>query len=159
MGAVMTRDEAKRFVDGARAESKRVVFANGCFDILHGGHISYIESARSAGDMLIIGLNSDSSVRHHKGEGRPVMPQDQRARLLASLEAVDGVVIFDEETVDPLLELLIPHVHAKGPDYTVETVPERETDLRLGIEIFIAGDPKQNDSRAIISGMNSQQAG
>lgn len=152
MGEALSREATKQLVGRLRAEGKRVVFANGCFDILHGGHISYLEAARAAGDALIIGLNSDSSVRHLKGVGRPVVPQDQRARLLAALEAVDGVVIFDEETVDPLLELLVPHVHAKGPDYTVETVPERETDLRLGIEIFIAGDPKQNDSSAIIGG-------
>jgi rfaE bifunctional protein nucleotidyltransferase chain/domain len=150
MGDVVSRGEARRRIDAAKAAGKRVVFANGVFDVLHGGHISYIESARDAGDMLVLGLNSDASVREYKGEGRPIVPQDDRAAILAAMEAVDCVVIFDEPTVDPMLEELMPTVHAKGTDYTAETVPERETALRLGIEILIAGAPKQNATRAII---------
>jgi D-glycero-beta-D-manno-heptose 1-phosphate adenylyltransferase len=146
---------ARRMVDEARGDGRRVVFANGCFDLLHGGHISYIEGARALGDLLIIGLNSDASVRRLKGEGRPVVPEGDRAELLAGLAAVDGVIIFGEDDVNGLLEALLPHVHAKGTDYTVETVPERETALRLGIETAIAGAAKQNDSRAIIGGMAS----
>lgn len=156
--SVVTREEAKALVDEAKRAGKRVVFANGCFDLLHGGHIAYFEDARSAGDMLVIGLNSDSSVRALKGEGRPVVPEHERAELIAALAAVDAVVVFSEATVDPLLELLRPTVHAKGPDYTVETVPERETDLRLGIEIYIAGPPKQNDTRGMIAQMGNGNA-
>jgi rfaE bifunctional protein nucleotidyltransferase chain/domain len=150
MGTAVSLDEAKCLVEEAKAAGRRVVFANGVFDVLHGGHISYIEAARGAGDLLVLGLNSDASVRAYKGEGRPIMTQGDRAAILAAIEAVDLVVIFDEPTVDPLLETLRPHVHAKGTDYTEETVPERETALRLGIEIFIAGAPKQNATRKII---------
>lgn len=148
---VLTREEAQRLVAEAKAAGRRVVFANGCFDILHGGHVSYLEAARSAGDLLLVGLNSDVSVRGLKGEGRPIVPEAERAELLAAMEAVDAVVLFDEPTCAPLLEALRPHVHAKGTDYTVETVPERDTARALGIEILIAGEPKQNATRALIA--------
>ncbi len=155
MATAMTRAEAKRLADEAKVAGRHVVFANGCFDVLHGGHISYLEGARAAGDLLIVGLNSDASVRGLKGEGRPIIPETERAEVLAAMEAVDAVIIFDEPTVTPLLETLRPHVHSKGTDYTVDTVPERETAIRLGIETHIAGEPKQNDSRRIIGQMGA----
>jgi rfaE bifunctional protein nucleotidyltransferase chain/domain len=156
---LITREEARRVVADAKATGKRVVFANGCFDILHGGHVSYLEAARSAGDLLIVGVNSDASVHELKGEGRPIVPERERAELLAGMEAVDHVVLFDEPTCAPLLEALRPHVHAKGTDYTLDTVPERETSLALGIEILIAGAPKQNATRKLIQQMSEATRG
>ncbi len=103
------------------------MLANGCFDILHVGHARYLAGAKREGDVLVVAVNSDSSVRNLKGKGRPILAEDARAELVAALAAVDYVVIFEEPTVEPLLEALGPHVHAKGTDYTLETVPERET--------------------------------
>lgn len=150
-GKIVTRKDLASLVDAAKADGKRVVFANGCFDVLHGGHISYLEDSAAQGDLLVVALNSDDSTRALKGPDRPCYPQDHRAEILAAMEMVDYVVIFDEPTVVPLLELLRPHVHSKGTDYTRETVPERDTALELGIEIYIAGAPKQNASRKIIA--------
>lgn len=152
---ILTREAARDLIARAKAEGKRTVFANGCFDVLHGGHISYLEGARSAGDLLIVGLNSDASVRGLKGPSRPLISERERAEILAALACVDGVLIFDEPDVNGLLEYLMPHVHSKGTDYTVDTVPERATALRLGIETHIAGAAKQNDSRAIIGAMTT----
>lgn len=152
---ILTREAARDLIARAKAEGKRTVFANGCFDVLHGGHISYLEGARSAGDLLIVGLNSDASVRGLKGPSRPLISECERAEILAALACVDGVLIFDEPDVNGLLEYLMPHVHSKGTDYTVDTVPERATALRLGIETHIAGAAKQNDSRAIIGAMTA----
>jgi rfaE bifunctional protein nucleotidyltransferase chain/domain len=145
-----TLEELVPLVEEAKARGKRVVFANGCFDVLHGGHISYLEDAAAQGDRLIVAVNSDSSTRAYKGEGRPCYPQDQRVEILAAMEMVDWLTIFDDPTVTGLLETLRPHVHAKGTDYTRETVPERDTALALGIEIYIAGNPKENASSRII---------
>lgn len=158
MGAdkkIVSREEARKRVAGARAAGKRVVFANGCFDLLHGGHISHLEGARSAGDLLVVGVNSDASVRRLKGPGRPIMPASERMELLAALACVDLVVEFEEDNCARLLELLQPNAHAKGTDYTRETVPERETALRLGIEILITGDPKENATRSIVERINN----
>lgn len=146
-----TREELKRIIEDLKAAGKRVIFANGCFDILHGGHISYLQSAREAGDCLVLAVNSDASIRRLKGPDRPVVPEDERLILLDAIRYVDYLVLFEEATVTPLLDLLRPHVHAKGTDYTIDTVPERETTLALGIEIMIAGAPKQNDSSKLIS--------
>jgi len=156
---IKTLDELVRIVGDAKAQGRRVVFANGCFDVLHGGHVSYLEDAAAQGDILIVAVNSDSSTRALKGEGRPFSPQEQRVEILAAMEMVDYVVLFDDRTVAPLLEKLRPHVHAKGTDYTRETVPERETALALGIEIYIAGDPKENASRKIIGQIREKGTG
>lgn len=135
------------------AEHKRraecVVFANGCFDTLHVGHIRYIEGARREGDVLVVGINDDSSVRGLKGPGRPVLDDNARALLVAALRSVDYVVLFSELTVEALLEELRPDVHAKGTDYTAETVPERATAGRLGIRVAIVGDPKGHSTRTV----------
>lgn len=156
---IKTRDELVSIVERAKAEERRVVFANGCFDLLHGGHISYLEDAAAQGDLLIVAVNGDGSTRALKGEGRPYYPQEQRLEILAAMEMVDYLVLFEEPTVSPLLESLRPHVHAKGTDYTRETVPERETALALGIEIYIAGEPKENASRRIIGWIRGEGAG
>jgi rfaE bifunctional protein nucleotidyltransferase chain/domain len=130
---------------------ERVVLANGCFDVLHVGHVRYLQGARREGDVLVVAINSDQSVRSLKGKGRPVLPAEARARLVAGLAAVRYVVIFDEPDVTRLLSILRPDVHAKGTDYTTETVPERETARRLGVRIAIVGDPKQHSTRALLA--------
>lgn len=156
---IKTLEKLQPIVEAAKADGKRVVFTNGCFDILHGGHISYLEDSAAQGDLLIVALNSDASTRGLKGPDRPCYPQEDRAEILAAMEMVDYVVIFEEPTVVPLLEALRPHVHSKGTDYTRETVPERDTALALGIEIYIAGDPKQNASKQIIAKVRDGGAG
>jgi rfaE bifunctional protein nucleotidyltransferase chain/domain len=124
----------------------RVVLANGCFDLLHVGHVRYLEDARSRGDVLIVALNTDASVRALKGPGRPRVPLAERAELVAALRCVDFVTSFGEPTVESVLRALRPDVHAKGSDYTTDTVPEAAIDRELGIEIAICGDAKQHDS-------------
>ena len=156
---IKTLDELTAIVEQAKTRGQRIVFANGCFDVLHGGHISYLEDAAAQGDLLIVAVNSDRSTRGLKGEGRPFYPQEHRVEILAAMEMVDYVVLFDAPTVAPLLERLRPQVHAKGTDYTRETVPERETALALGIEIYIAGAPKENASRKIIGKIRGQESG
>ena len=140
---------AKR-VEELKAQGKRVVFANGCFDVLHVGHIRYLYGAKECGDVLIVAVNSDSSIRSLDKLNRPVMPEMERVEILESLEMIDIVTLFEESTVDSLLLRVKPHVHAKGTDYTVDSVPERETVLSFGGEIAIVGDPKSHSSREII---------
>jgi rfaE bifunctional protein nucleotidyltransferase chain/domain len=134
----------------AKHKGRRIVFANGCFDTLHVGHIRYLEGARREGDVLVVGVNADSSVAHLKGPGRPILDENARTQLVAALRCVDYVVLFSEPNVEPLLVELRPDVHAKGTDYTVETVPERAAALRLGIRVAIVGDPKDHSTRELI---------
>ena len=129
-----------------RERGRRIVLANGCFDLLHAGHVRFLEGARREGDLLVVGINSDASERRLKGVGRPVMPAEARAQVLAAVRAVDFVVVFEEDDVGALLERLRPDVHAKGTDYTAETVPERAVSKRLGIRVAIVGDPKNHSS-------------
>jgi rfaE bifunctional protein nucleotidyltransferase chain/domain len=150
---VLDAEGARRFAERCRAEGRRLVLANGCFDLLHGGHVSYLEGARAEGDALLVGVNSDASERAIKGEGRPIVPQAERAELVAGMEAVDAVAIFDEPTCERLLRELRPDVHAKGTDYTKETVPEREIAGELGIRVAIVGAAKEHDSKRIIGGI------
>ena len=126
------------------------MLANGCFDLLHVGHLRYLEDARSRGDVLVVALNTDESVRALKGPSRPLTPLEERAELLLGLRAVDHVVAFEEETLERTLRTLLPDVHAKGTDYTAETVPERAVDHELGIEIAICGDPKDHATTALV---------
>lgn len=142
--------ELREILERERKAGRQAVFANGCFDILHVGHIRYLEGARKAGDILIVGVNSDSGVVFLKGPGRPVLDERARALLVASLRAVDYVTLFDEPNVEALLEHLRPDVHAKGTDYTAETVPERTTAARLGIRVAIVGDPKNHSTRSLL---------
>jgi D-glycero-beta-D-manno-heptose 1-phosphate adenylyltransferase len=136
------------------AEHKRrgqsIVFANGCFDTLHVGHIRYLEGARREGEILIVAVNADSSVCQLKGPGRPILDENARVQLVASLRCVDYVVLFAEPNVEALLEELRPDVHAKGTDYTAETVPERVVAARLGIRVAIVGDPKDHSTRELL---------
>lgn len=137
--------------DKARAAGRRVVLANGCFDLLHVGHVRYLEDARALGDLLIVGVNGDDAVRRLKGPGRPLMPAVERAEMLAALRAVDHVVVFEDDTADRLVALLRPAVHAKGTDYTAESVPERASVLAAGGRVAIAGDAKQHSTRDVIA--------
>jgi D-glycero-beta-D-manno-heptose 1-phosphate adenylyltransferase len=134
-----------------RDRREQIVLANGCFDVLHVGHARYLEAARRQGDVLVVAVNSDASVRSLKGEGRPILSAEARARIVAGLAAVSYLVVFDDPDVTRLLSLLRPNVHAKGTDYTIETVPERETARRLGVRIAIVGDPKQHSTRDLLA--------
>lgn len=147
---ILARSDLAHRLDEHRKTGKKIVLANGCFDVLHAGHVRYLEAARREGDLLVVAINSDSSTRGLKGPGRPVLTASDRAELVAALGAVDYVVIFDEPDVRALLRELRPNVHAKGTDYTVESVPERDEANRLGIRIAIAGDPKSHSTRGLI---------
>lgn len=135
----------------ARRHGARVVFANGCFDVLHVGHVRYLEAARALGDLLVVGVNSDEQVRRLKGEGRPFVPERERAEVVAGLRVVDLVTVFTEPTVGTLLLLLRPEIHAKGTDYTEESVPERAIVLSYGGSVRIVGDPKDHSSTEMLS--------
>ena len=148
---IFTREALRRVLDQHRRRRETVVLANGCFDVLHAGHVRYLEGARHEGDVLVVGINSDASERRLKGPGRPILPEQARAELVAGLRAVDYVVIFDELNVESLLTDLRPDVHAKGTDYTAETVPERELAARLGIRVAIVGDPKFHSTQELIA--------
>ena len=129
---------------------KKVVLANGCFDILHVGHLRYLQEARTFGDVLVVALNSDKSTRRIKEAGRPILTETERVSLVSALRCVDHVVLFDELDVSHVLEVLQPAIHAKGTDYTQQTVPERDRVLGYGGEVRIAGDPKDHSTRGII---------
>jgi len=129
---------------------RKVVLANGCFDILHVGHVRYLESARKMGDALVVAINSDSSVREIKGPERPILTEDERVKLVSALRCVDHVLVFDEPDVSRVLDVLRPAIHAKGTDYTEETVPERLQVIAYGGAVRIAGDPKDHSTRDVI---------
>lgn len=137
---------------------ERVVLANGCFDPLHVGHIRYLYGARSHGDFLVVALNDDNSTRALKGNNRPIMPAAHRSRLIAALEMVDAVLIFSARDVSRILRTIRPACHAKGTDYTVETVPERDVSKSLGIETVIVGDPKTHASREVLERVRKSKA-
>ncbi len=147
---IKTVKELKRIVEQNRVSGRKVVFANGCFDLIHAGHVRYLEAAKRMGDLLIAGINGDASVTALKGAGRPLQPEAERAEIIASLECVDYVLLFNAPTVDAILKELRPDVHAKGTDYTKESVPERETVLAYGGQIAIAGDPKEHSTKDLI---------
>ncbi|MCA1617430.1 MAG: adenylyltransferase/cytidyltransferase family protein [Thermoanaerobaculia bacterium] len=147
---VLSRERLTELVSRAKGSGKRVVFANGAFDLLHTGHVRYLEAARKEGDWLAVGVNSDRSVRAAKGEGRPIVPEGERAEIVAALRCVDAVVLFDEDSPAGLLFALQPDVHAKGTDYRVETVPERALVAAYGGKTVIVGDPKDHATTDLI---------
>ncbi len=147
---VSDHGELEGIVAHLREQGRTVVFANGCFDVLHVGHIRYLRGAKAEGDVLLVALNDDRSVRRNKGPGRPLQPELERVEVLSALEMVDLVTLFSEPTVDGLLSRLRPDVHAKGTDYTTGTVPERATVLAYGGRIAIVGDPKDHSSSALL---------
>ncbi len=142
-----------------REAGRRIALANGLFDLLHVGHLRYLEAARSEADVLVVAVNSDASARALKGPGRPVVPDSERAELVAGLGCVDFVTIFDAPTVEPLLRALRPDVHCKGTDYTPDTVPERAVARELGIRVAIVGDPKEHASRDLVRKLRESPAG
>jgi rfaE bifunctional protein nucleotidyltransferase chain/domain len=147
---IKTIQELSAITREAQARGLRVVFANGCFDLLHVGHVRYLSGAKACGDILVVAINSDASVRRLKGAGRPLLAESERAEMVASLEAVDYVTLFDAPTADPLLAEIRPDVHAKGTDYTRDSVPERATVLAGGGTVEIVGDPKDHSTRDLI---------
>ena len=147
----MNLDEAATLAERLRAERKRIVLANGCFDLLHVGHIRYLRAARRLGDVLFVGINSDAAVGRLKGPGRPLMPAAERVEMLMALRDVDHVVVFEEDTADRLVARLRPDVHAKGSDYTPDSVPESATVRALGGKIAVVGDPKDHSTRELIA--------
>ena len=151
MPRILTREELMKQISSARASGARIILANGCFDILHVGHVRYLEGARQLGAVLIVGINSDEQVAIQKGPGRPVLPAAERAEIVAALESVTYVTIFDEPTVEQLLLVLKPDVHAKGTDYTTDSVPERDVVRSYGGQVAIVGDPKHHSTTEIIA--------
>jgi len=147
---ILTREAVQRRVAAWRARRDTIVLANGCFDLLHAGHVRYLEAAKRLGDRLVVAINSDESVRTLKGEGRPLMPAAERAEILASLSDVDAVVMFLEHDVAAIIRELRPDVHAKGTDYTAERVPERDVVIACGGSVAIVGDPKDHSATEII---------
>ncbi len=150
MSKIKKREDLAKIVAKLKKQGKKVAFANGCFDILHVGHIRFLRAAKAKGDILVLGLNSDSSVRKLKGEGRPLVNQRERAEIMDAFDFVDYIVIFNELTVDKTLQTLLPTYHCKGTDYTVDTVPEKEMAKKFGIKIAIVGDPKGHSTKDII---------
>ena len=151
MGEVLSRDALVARAAQLRVAGRTIAFANGCFDLLHVGHVRYLEAAAAEADVLVVAINDDASVRGLKGEGRPILSAEHRAELVAALRAVDFVVIFPEPTVTPLLDALRPDVHCKGTDYTMESVPERATVRAYGGRIAIVGDPKDHSTRDLLA--------
>ena len=150
---ILSREELVRRAGEERAAGRTLAFANGCFDLLHVGHIRYLVSAAREADVLVVAINDDDSVRRLKGAGRPILSADDRAELVAALRCVDYVVIFPEPNVGPLLTALRPDVHCKGTDYTVDSVPERDIVLAYGGRTAIVGDPKDHSTRDLLSRM------
>jgi D-glycero-beta-D-manno-heptose 1-phosphate adenylyltransferase len=147
---ILSREELKRQAETWRARGEKITLANGCFDLLHVGHIRYLRAAKKLGGRLVVAINSDESVRALKGEGRPLMPAEERAEILAALSDVDAVIVFPERDVRQLVREIRPDVQAKGTDYTAENVPERETVVECGGRVEIVGDPKDHSASEII---------
>jgi len=154
---VLERAQIVAAVAEAKKGGSKIILANGCFDILHVGHVRYLEAAKALGGLLIVAINCDEQTHQQKGQGRPLIPQDERAEIVASLEAVDFVLIFEEPTVRELLLELRPDVHAKGTDYTEDTVPERDVVRSFGGRVAIVGDPKDHSSSKMIETASSKQ--
>jgi D-glycero-beta-D-manno-heptose 1-phosphate adenylyltransferase len=163
MRSAQSKIHSREFVRGVIRElqqrGSRVVLANGCFDTLHVGHVRYLSGAKREGDVLVVAVNADSSVSQLKGPGRPILNEQARAQLVASLRDVDFVMLFAEPNVEALLEDLRPDVHAKGTDYTLQSVPERAVSERLGIRIAIVGDPKDHSTRSFIDAVRKGSHG
>ncbi|HSI05717.1 MAG TPA: adenylyltransferase/cytidyltransferase family protein [Myxococcota bacterium] len=153
MGRIVDLAFLTREVEAARARGRRVVLTNGAFDLLHVGHVRYLEAAKEFGDVLVVAVNSDASVRRAKGAGRPVVAEAERAELIAALRCVDWVTVFEDDTVVPIIRALKPDVHAKGTDYREDTVPERDEVVRNGGVVRIAGDPKDHSTTALVQAL------
>lgn len=155
----LSRSSLREHVKQWRAQGEQIVLANGCFDLLHVGHIRYLQGAKALGGKLVVAINSDQGVRDLKGAGRPLMRADERAEILAAIEGVNAVVIFDEPDVRALIRELHPDVQAKGTDYTRENVPERDEVLAYGGRVEIVGDPKDHSTTEFIAQMRDESGG
>jgi D-glycero-beta-D-manno-heptose 1-phosphate adenylyltransferase len=147
---VVSREELQRRAESWRAGGEKITLANGCFDLLHVGHVRYLHAAKQLGGRLVVAINSDDSVRKLKGEGRPIMPAEERAEILGALSDIDAVVIFPEPDVRTLVREIRPDIHAKGTDYTAQSVPERDTVVECGGRVEIVGDPKDHSATDLI---------
>ena len=152
---ILSQDDLLETLERERAAGKRIAFANGCFDVLHVGHIRYLQDAAKVADVLVVGVNGDDSVRQLKGEGRPVMPQDERAEIIDAIRGVTYVTIFDEKSPSRLLQTLKPDFQCKGTDYTADSVPERDIVQAYGGKVVIVGDPKDHSTTEILSKMRT----
>jgi rfaE bifunctional protein nucleotidyltransferase chain/domain len=148
---ILTRDELRPQVKGWRDAGERIVLANGNFDLLHVGHVRYLQAAKELGGKVVVAINSDESVRALKGEGRPIMSAEERAEIVAALGSVDAVVVFSELDVRSLIREIRPDIHAKGTDYTVDSVPERDVVTECGGRVAIVGDPKDHSTTGILA--------
>ena len=153
---IVGRDQLQTLTAAARAAGSPIILTNGCFDVLHVGHTRYLEGAKALGGLLVVAINSDEQARRLKGGGRPFQPEAERAEIVASLRYVDAVTIFDEPTVEELIRIIRPDVHAKGTDYTVDSVPERETVIACGGRVAIVGDPKDHSSTELMAEIGSR---
>lgn len=153
---ILNREQLKACIEKWRAAGEKITLANGCFDLMHVGHVRYLHAAKQLGGRLVVAINSDDSVRALKGEGRPLMPAEERAEILAALSDVDAVVIFPEPDVRPLIREIRPSIHAKGTDYTKESVPERETVIECDGRVEIVGDPKDHSATEIIRALGQR---
>lgn len=156
LNKILSTTDLEKTVLKARSEKKTIVFANGCFDLLHVGHVRYLYGAKALGDLLLVAINSDRIVQQLKGSNRPVTSENERAEIIAALSCVDYITIFDTPTVTELLLLLKPDIHAKGTDYTTETVPEREIVKSYGGRVAIVGDPKDHSTTSILKQITPQ---
>lgn len=147
---LLERDDLVARLADERANGAKIILTNGCFDLFHVGHIRYLAGAKALGGVLVVGINSDEQVRKLKGENRPFMPENERAEIVSALSFVDFVTIFNEPTVTELIRAICPDFHAKGTDYTTETVPEREIVKEYGGQVAIVGDPKDHSSTELI---------
>jgi rfaE bifunctional protein nucleotidyltransferase chain/domain len=148
---IVSRDDLLELAAAARTAGSAIILANGCFDVIHVGHVRYLEGAKALGGFLVVGINSDAQAKRLKGNGRPFQPEAERAEIVSSLRVVDAVTIFGEPTVEELIRAIRPDFHAKGTDYTEQSVPERETVIACGGRVAIVGDPKDHSSTELIA--------
>lgn len=156
LSKILSQNKLEKIVSQLRTEGKKIIFANGCFDLLHVGHIRYLMGARALGDLLVVAINSDRIVRELKGSNRPLTREMERAEIIAALVCVDYVTIFDTPTVTELLLLLKPDIHAKGTDYTEESVPEKDVVKSYGGKVAIVGDPKNHSTTAMLQELSKE---
>ncbi len=158
MDKIVDLDSLPEILTSRRSDGRVVVLTNGAFDLLHVGHVRYLQAAAALGDILVVAVNSDESVRRLKGPSRPVVGIDERTEMLAALECVDFVVVFEDDDVRKTIELLRPDIHAKGTDYTPETVPERQVVLKYGGRVEVVGDPKRHSTSELIRSLRNKEA-
>ena len=153
---ILSRDEFVNYAEQVRAAGEKIILANGCFDLIHAGHVRYLAGAKALGGKLLVAVNSDKQVRGLKGNGRPLMSEAERAEIIAAFRFVDAVTVFDEPTVEEIIRLIRPDFHAKGTDYTTDSVPEREIVRECGGQVAIVGDPKDHSSTELLAAVKQR---